>query len=144
MAEDSVDLDPQEVSNGLGKWEQASTSLQSRWNELNGQITGLLNDGTWGGDPQGSNFRSSFYEEGKAGEFKDIGQKTIKRVVETGQNIRTSVEGSLDADKQQASEVGGVNVPSAGGSGGGGSGGGSSGGGSSGGGSSGGGSSGGG
>lgn len=132
MAEDSVDLDPQQVSNGLGKWDEASSSLKSRWDQLNGQITGLLNPGTWGDDTPGNSFETSFVDQNQARQFKGIGDKVIKRVIETGQNIRSSVEGSLDADKQQASEVGGVNVPSSGGgsggSGGGGSGGGSSGG----------------
>lgn len=129
MSQDYVDLNAQQVANGLGQWDQVSETLESRWTELNGQIEGLLTPATWGSDDPGTSFEQSFVQEGKAGEFKERGQEVVTRVQETGQNVRTSVEASLGADQQQAAEVGGVNVPGFNSGGGGGGGGASSGGG---------------
>ena len=111
MSQDHVDLDAQTVSNGLAKWEQAAATLQSRWTALNGQITGLLTDRTYGADEPGSKFRQSFVEEGQAAGLAARGKVTVDRVVEAGQNIRKCAEDSLAADQEQASEVG-VDVPS--------------------------------
>lgn len=123
MSEDHVDLDPQQVSNGLAKWDQVAETLQTRWDDVNGRITGLLTPATFGGDEPGSNFQASFVDEGKAGTFHERGMETVTAVEETGQDVRKAAEASLAADDQQASEVGGVNVPgfNSGGGGGGGS-----------------------
>ncbi len=111
MSEDQVDLDPQQVANGLAKWDQVAATLQSRWDSINGQITGLLTPATFGSDEPGSNFQASFVDEGQAGTLADRGKKTVQQVDETAQKVRKAAEASLAADAQQATEVGGVNVP---------------------------------
>lgn len=123
MTDGHIDLDPQQVSNGLAKWDQVADTLKSRWDAINGQITGGLTEATFGGDEPGTNFRASFVEEGQAGTLHTRGNETVEAVTQTGRDVRTTAEASLAADADQAAEVGGVSVPgfnSGGGGGGGG------------------------
>lgn len=110
MSSDHVDLDAQQIANGLAQWDASSSTLQTRWNDLTGQIDAIIGQAPWGTDEPGQNFNNSFVTEGKAGEFTGIGQPIVSQVVETGQNVRTSVEASLGADKLQEAEVS-VDVP---------------------------------
>ncbi len=135
MAQDRVELDPQQVANGLGRWDEVAATLRSRWTAINGQIAPLLTEASWGGDEAGSAFRRALMDEMKAGEFAERGVRdtpdemgAVVQVERVGENVRRAAEASLAADEEQAAEVGRVN-PSAGfnsGGGGGGSGGGSS------------------
>ncbi len=109
MSQDYVDLNAQQVANGLGKWDQVAGTLDSRWKDLTGRIDGLLNAETWGGDTPGAAFAEKF--DGPAREYRTEGATVVARVVEAGQNVRTACEASLGADNMQAAEVGGVNVP---------------------------------
>ncbi|MGI8720965.1 MAG: hypothetical protein ACR2JG_01920 [Geodermatophilaceae bacterium] len=111
MSEDHVDLDPQQVANGLAKWDQVAATLQSHWDSINGQITHLLTPATFGGDEPGSNFQASFVDKGQAGTLAGRGKKTVKAVDETAQKVRKAAEASLAADAEQAAKVGGVSVP---------------------------------
>ncbi|MDQ3716273.1 MAG: hypothetical protein M3381_09725 [Actinomycetota bacterium] len=112
MSNEHVDLDPQQVANGLAKWDQVAATLQSRWDSINDQIKILLTPATFGADEPGSNFQASFVEEGQAGTLKDRGQKVVTQVDETAQKVRKAAEASLAADAEQAANVGGVNVAS--------------------------------
>lgn len=111
MSEDHVDLDPQQVANGLANWDQVADTLQARWKAVNAKIDRLLNAKTWGSDEPGRNFQKSVVDEGLAGTLAERGQEAVTNVQEAGQGVRKSVEASLAADQQQASEVGGVGVP---------------------------------
>lgn len=112
MSQDQVDLDAQQVANGLAKWDQVAGTLESRWADLNGRINGLLTTETWGADEPGSNFQESFVEaEGGAGGFEAKGQVEVDKAQRAGRNARKSCEASMAADQEQASKVGGVAVP---------------------------------
>ena len=80
MSQDYVDLNAQQVANGLGRWDQVAETLDSRWEDLTGRIDGLLNDQTWGSDTPGAAFAGKF--EGPAREYRTDGATVVARVVE--------------------------------------------------------------
>ncbi|MDQ4038112.1 MAG: hypothetical protein M3313_07135 [Actinomycetota bacterium] len=110
MSQDHVDVQAQQVANGLGIWDPAASNFQARWKDLTSQIDGLIEKAPWGHDEPGTTFDESFCGDGKARELTATGNEIVQRVVDTGKDVRRTCEASFGADQQQAAEVG-IDVP---------------------------------
>lgn len=106
MATDHVDIDPQQVADGLRKWDPATEKLENEWRKKFGEITERAGGSPWGGDAAGTKFRGK-YEPG-AEKFKDDGDEFVKAVQNTGQKVRGIVDESLASDDEQAAKMGTV------------------------------------
>lgn len=103
MATDHVDIDPQQVADGLRKWDPATEKLENEWRKKFGEITERAGGSPWGGDAAGTKFRGK-YEPG-AEKFKDDGDEFVKAVQNTGQKVRGIVDESLASDDEQAAKM---------------------------------------
>lgn len=100
MPNEEVQIDPQQVSNGLAQWDQAASNLNSRWQTAVDRIAGLNAANPWGGDAAGSEFRTAYDESGGL-DVATNGKDVVKQVVDLGPRVRTAAENSLASDEAQ-------------------------------------------
>jgi hypothetical protein len=103
MADDSVYVDPQQVSNGLAQWDAGSAPLKAGWDQAITRIGGLNTTGTWGTDEAGSTFASQYTDGADA--FASGGGELVKQVVDLGTNSREAILNSIASDQVQADQV---------------------------------------
>lgn len=103
MADDSVYVDPQQVSNGLAQWEAGSAPLKAGWDEAITRIGGLNTTATWGTDEAGTTFSGNYTDGADA--FVSGGGQLVQQVVDLGDNSREAILNSIASDQVQADQV---------------------------------------
>lgn len=101
MAQDQVEIDPQQAANGIAQWNAAAGALKANWNSKLAEIHALHGTQTWGADGPGKAFSEAYTETGGT-TFQDTAQPVIDQIVELGPKVKTAVEHSLGADEVQA------------------------------------------
>ncbi len=100
---DHVEMDPQQVANGIAQWNTAATSMGSEWQSIMGQINAAHAAKPWGSDRGGQQFEQSYLpgppktEEG--------GNGIVEYTQDLGKNLKKAAEDTMTTDNVNAQEV---------------------------------------
>lgn len=104
MAKTNVNIDPQEVSNGIAMYETSTTTFTTAYNAALAKIESLAVPATWGDDEPGQGFSSTF-TDGRGTTVRADSAVVVEQATSTGSKVKTAVEGSLTSDQAQANTM---------------------------------------